>query len=78
MLKDLILIEAALASDKTVVSRDDTVRRLFRANLARLRALRPVVWVNPERPDEAAVDWLRSGAKPERRRQLGWVQEAGG
>lgn len=76
MSKDLLLVEAALAANETVVSRDDDVRDLFRACIDRLRALRRVVWVNPDRDEEEAIPWLRAGARAERHRQLGYV--AGG
>ena len=73
MVKDLLLIEAALASDDTVVSRDDAVRDLFRANLNRVRALSRIVWVNPDRDEEEPIVWLRAGARAERHRLLGYA-----
>jgi hypothetical protein len=69
--KDSLLIDAALASDKSVISLDDTVRGLFAAASKSLRELRQIVWVNPNREDEQPVQWLQQGAKPERKRMLG-------
>jgi hypothetical protein len=72
MLKDLRLIEAAKATDQTVSSRDERVRALFMRASRSVSALRSIVWVNPDRPDENPVDWLQQGAKPEQKRMLGW------
>ncbi len=69
--KDFHLIEAALENDKTVVSLDEAVRRLFRAAAQSVEAIRKVVWVNPTKPAEDAVGWLKGGAKPEAARMLG-------
>ena len=71
LLKDFHLIAAAIASDRTVVSLDEIVRRLFKAAAESVEAIRKVVWVNPVKPAEDAVQWLRSGAKAEAARMLG-------
>lgn len=69
MFKDILLIEAALATDQTIISLDETVRQLF-ANLApEIRDLRTIVWANPELEDLRT--WLAEGASPERARMLG-------
>jgi hypothetical protein len=67
MMKDVHLLEAALATDKRIVSRDDTARNSFRG----IRDVRLVVWVNPYRPEERAVEWLSRVARMESYRQLG-------
>jgi hypothetical protein len=59
MLKDVHLIEAALAADKIVASLDDEARRLF--NVAELST---VVWVNPVAHHEDCLTWLADGAEP--------------
>lgn len=69
--KDMHLIEAALATDKLIALRDEAVRAAFRAAAQPVKVLRRIVWVNPTNKGEAPVDWLRSGAKSERERQLG-------
>jgi hypothetical protein len=72
MEKDVFLLEAALATaDRMVASRDEIARELFRALAAKLPRIGKVVWVNPELERDAAVAWLRSGAKPEPARRLG-------
>ncbi len=71
MQKDGLLIEAALASDNSVVSLEESVRRLFAAASKSLRRLRQIVWVNPDREEERPLQWLEQGANPERQRMLG-------
>ena len=71
LLKDFHLIEAAIANDRTVVSLDEIVRRLFKAAAQSVEAIRKIVWVNPVKPAEDAVGWLRGGAKAEAVRMLG-------
>ena len=71
LLKDFHLVEAAIANDRTVVSLDEIVRRLFKAAAQSVEAIRKVVWVNPVEPAEEAVEWLRGGARAEAARMLG-------
>ena len=71
MIKDTHLVEAAQATDRTVVSLDDTVRRLFSAASKSVRSLRPIVWANPRHQAEECSAWLADGAPPEGHRQLG-------
>jgi hypothetical protein len=75
MLKDFRLIEAALATDRTVISLDNTVRKLFDGAAVRVGELRTVVWVNPALPEEQPIDWLNNGANPERDRLLGSLSD---
>ena len=70
--KDFHLVDAAIATDRTVVSRDDEVRRLFRAAAQSVAAIQKVVWVNPTVPAEKPVEWLLNGAKAENVRTLGY------
>ncbi|MGK3985436.1 hypothetical protein WME99_20490 [Sorangium sp. So ce136] len=71
MLKDAHLIEAAQATDHTVVSLDEQVRALFSAASTRVRALKRVVWANPGREEEGCPRWLERGATPHLHRRLG-------
>jgi hypothetical protein len=76
MLKDFRLIEAALATDKTVISLDDTVRKLFDKAAVQVGELRNVVWVNPDKTEEEKpIDWLKDGAQAEKKRLLGNLPE---
>ena len=72
MKKDFHLIEAALASDQTIVSLDDTVRGLFSQAAQSVGEIRKTVWGNPGKPDEELLQWLQSGAPVEAKRQLGY------
>lgn len=70
MQKDAHLVEAALATERTVTSRDDEARGWFARTVGRIPRLTKIVWVNPDVPEEEPIDWLRAGAKPERARTL--------
>ncbi|GAB4196442.1 MAG: hypothetical protein Fur006_43950 [Coleofasciculaceae cyanobacterium] len=53
MFKDLRLIEAALATDKTVISLDDnTARKFFGRAAVQVNELKDIVWVNPDKLEE--------------------------
>lgn len=71
MVKDKHLLEVAIATDKRVLSLDETVRALFREHSGSLTEIRDVCWVNPAHEHEHVTDWLRSGAPANPRRKLG-------
>ena len=52
MWKDFRLLEAALATDQTIISLDETIRRHFTRAAQRVGEIRDIVWVNPERTKE--------------------------
>jgi hypothetical protein len=70
MQKDFHLLEAAMATDQTVISLEKTVRKHFTQAAQRVGEIRDIVWVNPERTEEQPLPWLRDGAPPEAHRQL--------
>ncbi len=72
MHKDCRLLEAALATDKRVASLDETVRALYHSLAARVTSLREVIWVNPDKPEEESISWLKGGAKSTPSRCLGY------
>jgi hypothetical protein len=72
ILKDMHLIEAALAGDHAIAALDEIVRALFRAAAQSVGVIKPIVWINPGIQEEDAVGWLTRKAKPERHRQLGF------
>ena len=73
MLKDVHLIEAAVDTDRRVISCDDTARRLYRRVAPRVDDLREIVWVNPTKTaDEKPIPWLQDGAPAEPQRMLGY------
>jgi hypothetical protein len=57
MLKDALLIDAAVQGDAIVVSLDDAARRSF-AELAHggLRVLQGILWIDPSRENFVAID----------------------
>ncbi len=71
MLKDMLLIEAAMATDRVIVSLDEIVRNLFGMAATSIGELRAIVWVNPDKTDEECISWLERGAKAEKKRCLG-------
>ena len=71
MQKDFHLLQAALATDQTVISLDETVRGLFKRASQQVGEIRNIIWVNPDRiVEEQPITWLQNGAPPEPHRQL--------
>lgn len=70
MSKDMLLIEAALATDSVIAALDGTALRAFRKAAISVRKIRPIVWVNPDKTDEEPITWLEKGARSESERQL--------
>ena len=69
--KDFHLLEAALATDQTIISLDETVRGCFARATRHVGEIRDIVWVNPERmEEEEPLVWLENGAPPEDYRKL--------
>lgn len=73
ILKDARLVEAALAADQTILSRDDSVRDLLAQVSFRITSLKAIVWVNPINVEENCLTWLQEGAQPEKHRQIGFT-----
>ena len=68
MLKDVHLLENALATDDVVLSQETNVFGLFCQYAGALRVPSPVAWVNPTDDALACVAWLRAGAEVEKAR----------
>ena len=68
--KDFHLLQAALATDQTVISLDETIRGLFKRASQSVGEIRDIIWVNPDRMEEEPILWLQSGAPPESHRRL--------
>jgi len=62
MLKDVHLLESALAMDHAVVSQETNVLTLFTTHTQPLQIPRPVAWVNPVEDTAACVAWIAAGA----------------
>lgn len=73
IVKDICLLEAALASDRTIISLDEnTARRFFHQASLQLKLLRTIVWVNPDKIEaERPIEWLEAGAPADPERMLG-------
>ena len=63
MLKDVHLLENALATDDVVLSQETNVFGLFCKYADALRVPRPVAWVNPVDNVPACVAWIQAGAE---------------
>ena len=71
MQKDFHLLQAALATDQTIISLDETVRQLFKQASQQAGEIQNIIWVNPDRTaEEQPIAWLQNGAQPEPHRQL--------
>ena len=68
--KDFHLLQAALATDQTVISLDETIRHLFVRASEQVGEIRNIIWVNPDKAEEQPIAWLQNGAPPEPRRCL--------
>lgn len=63
MLKDVHLLENALATDDTVLSQEVNVFELFTTHANKLRISRQVAWVHPVTHVPPCVEWLQAGAE---------------
>ena len=71
MEKDFHLLDAALATDQTIISLEEIIRQLFARASQRVGEIRDIVWVNPERVEkEEPLVWLQNGAPPDDHRKL--------
>lgn len=69
--KDFHLLQAALTTDQTIISLDETVRQLFKRASQQVGEIRNIIWVNPNRTTkEQPITRLQNGAPPEPHRQL--------
>ncbi len=72
MLKDVHLLEAALATDHTVTSLNELDRKRFQSVCDSIDEIRRIVWVNPDKAEEGCLAWVESGAPPDDHRKLGY------
>ena len=69
--KDFHLLQAALATDQTIISLDESIRGLFKRASQQVGEIRNIIWVNPDRTAvEHPIPWLQNGAPPEPHRRL--------
>ena len=63
MQKDIHLLQAALGTDQTIISLDETVRILFAKASDQIGEIRSIIWVNPDKTKtEHPIQWLKAGA----------------
>ena len=62
MLKDCHLIEAAIATDRRIISLDDAVRKLFSVASHNIEEIKDVLWVNPVHDSARVMAWIKEGA----------------
>ncbi|MGJ7920935.1 hypothetical protein [Neobacillus sp. LXY-4] len=70
IMKDMHLIEAALLSDKIIISLDKKARNNFCSILNDVQEISVVNWLNPEEPNENIFLWFSNGANYEESRAL--------
>ncbi|HLN32763.1 MAG TPA: hypothetical protein VK395_33850 [Gemmataceae bacterium] len=70
VLKDCHLLEAALATDSRIASLDEKARHHCAELAVAIEEMRAIIWVNPDVPEEGAIEWLEQGAPAEKRRRL--------
>jgi len=70
MLKDFHLLGAALETDQTIISLDETIRGLFKRASQQVGEIRDIIWVNPDQTEKHPIVWLQNGALPEDDRRL--------
>lgn len=70
MQKDCHLVEAAKATDRIVISKDDSARNNFGQMTKSVGWLKTIAWVNPCVASECAIGWLQEGASVEPARCL--------
>ena len=72
MYKDFLLIEAALATDKIVISLDENAHSPFAKVSLKVGKLRDIMWINPDKvEEEQPIQWLKDNAPREQKRCLG-------
>lgn len=58
MLKDCHLIEAAISTDKRIISLDEAARNLFVGLSDGIADMQDILWVNPVSDAEEVMTWL--------------------
>jgi hypothetical protein len=79
MLKDAHLLEAAAATDKTIVSLERESKKLYDCAAGRYGPLRAIAWVNPDAYGPARLrGWLEAGAPAEQEMMIGYAEKPAG
>lgn len=68
--KDICLLEAAIATDKIIISLDDKMRDYLSTVIGELPEIKEIMWSNPSKEEEQVIQWLEEGANWDYNRQL--------
>jgi hypothetical protein len=75
MWKDICLVEAAIKTDKIVISLDEKVRQYFSEISEDIPEIGIIFWSNPNKNEDQVIKWLEDGAVLENKRQLRYYQK---
>jgi len=64
--KDQHLILTAKATDLIVISLDDEMRGILLGTAEKVKEIKEIMWVNPDKHSELMSQWLLDGAKSEK------------
>ena len=71
IIEDIHLVEAAMASDGVIISRDDAAQRLLSNITGSCPEIRKIIWCNPVTVSDDGLRWLSHGAPVVKVWQLG-------
>jgi len=74
--KDIHLLEAAIATDRLLISKNRKDMERFIAIADRVGEIQAIVWVNPMNEKDSSLEWLENGCTSERWRQLGYKDDS--
>jgi predicted nucleic acid-binding protein len=70
--KDLPFVEAAIATDKTIISKDEKMKEILCVLSKNIKVLKIIAWVSPiNEESESISEWLLNGANLDKDRCLG-------
>lgn len=69
--EDVHLLESAINNDMRIISLDENARDRFGQIAPSIAEMKEIIWVNPTKPVERAIKWLKKGAPDESERYLG-------
>jgi len=71
LMKDIYLLQAALQSDRIILSTDDNAKSFYNNVAFNVKHIADIMWVNPLVDFEDTITWLENGAPSESKRCLG-------
>ncbi|MEA5533324.1 hypothetical protein [Crocosphaera sp. XPORK-15E] len=76
MWKDICLLEAAIITDKIVISLDEKVRQYFSEVSKDIPEIGIIIWLNPAKNKDQVIIWLEDGAVLEQERQMRYYNKS--